>query len=586
MESAHTADTSLPFPSSPWRFDISKLLLVSVAGTAALAIVGLLAMILWMSLRTGVPGQPSAYNLRNYTLLLSDPYSFRVMTTTLIFSAITIAVSVPLGFLFAWFIERTDLPHKSLAMSLLGSGILFPTFLKAMGWVFLLHPRIGVINTFLMQLFELKSAPLNIASLPGIGFVEGLTLTPLACVMIAAALRGMNPVLVEAASIHGVSKLKTLLRIELPLVWPALLSAMIWMLTVAIAAFDVPGVIGMANNIFTFSTAIYFMINPNEGLPRYGLCGAYGTLMVAVSLVLMIPYFTALKQSHRYQIISGKSYQCRPIELGRWRLLGWGLLALYLLLAFVLPLLAIFWVSLLPYVQLPSRQAFSVASFERYTSVAFDPALLNAGWNTLLLMTFVPTVIVVVSSAISWIVTRSRMRGRVVLDAIAFLPHPVPHLLFALAIAYLALLISDVVPLYGTIFVLMAVYVVCWISFGTRVLNNNMIQVHRELEEAAQVGGASTLRILWKVILPLARPGLVYVWVWTSLSAYRELTMPVLLASPKSQVLSTYIWGQWHGGGLGDAAAIAVMMMAIMSPLVATFWIYARRQQHVASSVS
>jgi iron(III) transport system permease protein len=178
------------------------------------------------------------------------------------------------------------------------------------------------------------------------------------------------------------------------------------------------------------------------------------------------------------------------------------------------------------------------------------------------------------------------MRGRVVLDAIAFLPHPVPHLLFALAIAYLALLISDVVPLYGTIFVLMAVYVVCWISFGTRVLNNNMIQVHRELEEAAQVGGASTLRILWKVILPLARPGLVYVWVWTSLSAYRELTMPVLLASPKSQVLSTYIWGQWHGGGLGDAAAIAVMMMAIMSPLIATFWIYARRQQHVASSVS
>jgi iron(III) transport system permease protein len=201
-------------------------------------------------------------------------------------------------------------------------------------------------------------------------------------------------------------------------------------------------------------------------------------------------------------------------------------------------------------------------------------------------MVAVPTLIVLMSSAISWIVTRSRMRGRVVLDAIAFLPHPVPHLLFALAIAYLALLVSDVVPLYGTIFVLVAVYVVCWISFVTRVLNNSMIQVHRELEEAAQVGGVSTFRILLKVILPLIRPGVIYVWIWTSLSAYRELTMAVLLASPKSQVLSTYIWGQWHGGGLGDAAAIAVVMMAIMSPLVATFWIYARRQQHVASSVS
>ena len=575
-----TVDQSRPLVN--W----SKLWLLAMAGFAALSILTLLGMIIWMSLRTGVPGQPSAYTLKNYAALLGDAYTYKVMTTTLIFAAVTIAVSVPLGFIFAWFIERTDMPYKTVAMSVLSIGILFPTFLKAMGWVFLLHPRIGVINIFLMQLFGLTNAPLNIATVPGIGFVQGMTLTPLAYVMISAAMRGMNPALVEAASVHGVSKLRTLVRVELPLIWPALFSAIIWMLTVAIAAFDVPGVIGMANNIFTFSTAIYFMINPNEGLPRYGLSGAYGTIMVGVSLILMIPYFIALKQSHKYQIISGKSYQPRPVELGRWWLVAWGLLGAYFLLAFVLPLLAIFWVSLLPYVQAPSRQALSVISFERYTQIAFDSALLGAAWNTVLLMVLVPTIIVVFCSAISWIVTRSRLRWRVALDAIAFLPHPVPNLLFALAIAYLALLVSNVIPLYGTIFVLMAVYVVCWISFGTRVLNNSMIQVHRELEEAAQVGGVSTWRILLKVIVPLIKPGLIYTWIWTSLSAYRELTMAVFLASPKSQVLSTYIWGQWHGGGLGDAAAIAIVMIAVMSPLVTTFWIYARKQQHVASSAT
>jgi iron(III) transport system permease protein len=568
------------------RFNWSKFSLLSIAAFAALSILALLGMIVWMSLRSGVPGQDSAYSLKNYVALLSDPYTYRVMKTTVIFAAITIAVSVPLGFIFAWFIERTNMPGKTVAMSVLSIGILFPTFLKAMGWVFLLHPRIGVINIFFMQLFGLTQAPLNIATVPGIGFVQGMTLVPLAYVMISAALRSMNPALVEAANVHGVSQWRTLIRIELPLIWPALFSAVIWMLTVAIAAFDVPGVIGMANNIFTFSTAIYYMINPNEGLPRYGLCGAYGSIMVCVSLILMIPYFRALKQSHRYQIISGKSYQSRPVDLGRWRWVAWAMLGSYFLLAFVLPLLAIFWVSLLPYVQAPSWQTLKVISFERYTQIAFDSALLDAAWNTLILMIVVPTAIVIICTAISWIVTRSRMRGRVVLDAIAFLPHPVPHILFALAIAYLALRVSNVIPLYGTIYVLMAVYVVCWISFGTRVLNNSMIQVHRELEEAAQVSGASTFRIIAKVIAPLIKPGLIYAWIWTSLSAYRELTMAVFLSSPKSQVLSTYIWGQWHGGGLGDAAAIAIMMIAVMSPVVTSFWIFARKQQQVAGSAT
>ena len=126
----------------------SQIPILAVAGIAAAAIIGLLITIVWMSFRTGVPGQPSPLTLSNYAALLSDPYNYRVMVTTLIFSGVTIAVAIPLGFLFAWFIERTDLPGKTLAMSLLSVGILLPTFLKAMGWVFLCHPRIGVINVF------------------------------------------------------------------------------------------------------------------------------------------------------------------------------------------------------------------------------------------------------------------------------------------------------------------------------------------------------------------------------------------------------------------------------------------------------
>lgn len=566
---------------APSRLDYSKGFIFAVAALSALAILGLLLIVIWMSLRDGVPGQASAYSFKNYATLLTDPYHYKVMWNTMGIALTAVLVSASLGFIFAWLIERTDLPYKSLAVALLSMGVLIPTFLKAMGWIFLLHPRIGIINLWLKQLFGLQNSPLNIASLAGIGFVEGITLTPVAFAMISAALRSMNPSLVEAASIHGVGRLRTLLKIELPLVWPALVSVIIWIFTIAIAAFDVPAVIGMANNIFTFSTALYFTVNPTEGLPKYGISGAFGTIMIIFSLFLMLPYFYALKHSHRYQVISGKAYQTRPIELGRWSIAGWGALALYNLLAFVFPLLAMVWTSLLPYTQLPSWQAWEAASLTRYFELAVDRSVIQSALNTLFLMVAVPTLVVILSATISWIVTRSRMRGRFILDAIAFLPHPVPNILFALSIAYLALMISDIIPIYGTIYVLLAVYVVCWISFGTRLLNGNMLQVHKELEEAAQVGGVRALRILGRIIIPLVRPGLVYAWVWTALMAYRELTMAVLLASPKNPVLSTFIWSQWNGGGLGDAGAAGVMMVCVMSPLVLTLWIFARRQQRV-----
>ena len=145
----------------------SKLWLVAMAGFAALSILTLLGMIIWMSLRTGVPGQPSDYTLKNYAALLGDPYTYRVMSDHADFSRRSRSPSRCRWDLSSpGSVERTDMPYKTVAMSVLSIGILFPTFLKAMGWVFLLHPRIGVINIFLMQLFGLTNAPLNIATRP------------------------------------------------------------------------------------------------------------------------------------------------------------------------------------------------------------------------------------------------------------------------------------------------------------------------------------------------------------------------------------------------------------------------------------
>ena len=347
------------------------------------------------------------------------------MWTTLLFSAVTIIVAVPLGFIFAWLVERTDLPHKTLAMSLLSIGILFPTFLKAMGWVFLLHPRIGVINIFLMQLFGLSQAPLNIATVAGIGFVQGLTLAPLAYVMVSAALRSMNPALVEAASVHGVASVAHLGAHQLA----AHLAG-----AVLCGNLDVHGGdrrLRRAGRDWHGEQYFYLQhgdLFHDQSQRRIAALWFerrvrhdYGRRVAGVNDSLLHRAQTKPPVSNSFgqglSVASGRDLaSCWP--------LGWGLVGGYFLLAFIFPLLAIFWVSLLPYVQVPSWHALSMISFERYSSAAFDGGLLQAAGDAALLMVLVPTIIVVICAAISWIVTRSRLRWRVALDAVAFLPIP------------------------------------------------------------------------------------------------------------------------------------------------------------------
>jgi len=223
----------------------------------------------------------------------------------------------------------------------------------------------------------------------------------------------------------------------------------------------------------------------------------------------------------------------------------------------------------------------SAITFERYTSAAFDSGILQAAANTLLLMIVVPTLIVIFCSAISWIVTRSRLRWRVALDAVAFLPHAVPHLILAIAAMFATLfLLHNVFSLYGSLTILIFVYTVSRISFATRILNNSLAQIHPELEEAAFVGGLKLLQVMRKILVPLLKPALVYAWIWMALLCYRELTMAsVLVTSQNNVTLPMIVWGLWLGGSLNQAAAANLVVLAFMLPAVLLYFIFGRRSR-------
>jgi iron(III) transport system permease protein len=557
-------------------------LFVGIAAAGLAPVLAFLGIIFWMGFWQGSPGEPVVYTLKHYRELFTDGSTYRTLLNTLGFASITVLVSLCFAVPTAWLVERTDLPGKNLIFALVTIGALVPTFFTSMGWVFLLHPRIGIINKFVIELLGLEQAPFNIASLAGMGWVEGLGLSSIAFIMIVATYRTMDPALEEAARVHGLGIYRTLRYVTLPLTLPGIVAASIYIFTIGLSAFEVPAIIGMSNKIFTFSTFIFYKIQPQEELPSYGMAGAVSSVLVILALLLSWFYFRTLRFSYRYVVVTGKGYRPRLVELGRkgW-IWAWLFLSFYFVVAKLLPFILLIWASLLRFFQPPSWAALEQVSLNNFYALPWK-LLLSGAWNTVILMLTVPTLTLVLCIAISWTVLRSGLRWRLTFDAVAFLPHAVPHLILAIAAVFTALfLLRGVVSLYGSLTILILVYTISRISFATRIINNSLTQIHPELEEAAFVGGLPLLQVTRKILLPLLKPALVYAWLWMALLCFRELTMAsVLVTSQGNVTLPMIVWGLWLGGSLNQAAAANLVVLAFMLPALVLYLIFGRRSRY------
>jgi iron(III) transport system permease protein len=568
------------FPSIRW-LRISPL--VPVALLPMLVLAGFILVILWVSFQTGVIGTAQAqYTLDNYRAVFADPLAYGSFLNTLVFAASTTLFAMAIGLPIAWLAERTTIGGKPILYGIMTVGLLIPGIFVAMGWTFIAHPRIGFLNHWLVSLFGLEEGPINIGTPFGMGFVQGLNLAPLAFIFTVQMFRAMNPLLEEAARISGLGFAATLRRITLPLATPGILAAGIYVFTVAIATFDIPAVLGLGNRVYLFSTYMFVQTFPQEYVPRYGITGAIGTAMISVALLLTFWYGRVLSRGNRYQVITGKGYRPKPIDLGRWALASWALIAFYALMAKVLPIMMIAFVAFSPYVAPPSLDMLSQLSLNNFHRVNWE-LVMRGLRNTVTLMLVVPTVVLLFSFCVSWLVVRSRSRARYALEFGAFLPHTLPEVLFAIGALLAALFVlRDFVPLYDTVWLIAIVYIVVRMAFATRALNGALLQVHKELEEAASVAGLSILRTARRVVLPLIKSTILSVWIWTMLLVYREVTVAVFLTSQNSITLPAVVWSYWNAAGMTEASMVTIIMITLFSPLLVAFWRFGR-QSGVAS---
>ncbi|MBO37983.1 MAG: hypothetical protein CMM75_02240 [Rhodospirillaceae bacterium] len=543
-------------------------------------LIAIVVVFVYISFQTGVIGTDDAeFSYDNYKDLFGDEFVFEVLENTLIFAIVTTIVSLFVGLPIAWITERTTIRPKALIYAMMTIGLLVPPVFVGMGWTFIAHERIGFINKMLMAVFDLNSGPINIENPAGMGLIEGLTLAPLAFVLSVQVFRTMNPALEEAAQTSGLTFKRTLMRVTLPLARPAILAALIYIFVIGLATFDIPAVIGLSSNIYVFSTYVYSEAFPPDGLPEYGIPAALGTAMILVALLLTVWYVQMLRTSEKYQVVTGKGYKATQIYIGKWAPACWSFICIYFFIGLLLPILLVCFMAFLPYITPPSLEALKIFSLVNFEQMNWE--YVGRGIkNTVLLMLIVPPVILLVAFCVSWLVVRTKTKARYALEFGAFLPHTVPKVVMSLGALLLSLyIVNDYLPIYGTITLLIVVYVICWIPFGTRALNSSMIQIHKELEEAAYTSGLTMVRAIRKIMLPLLRPTMLSVWIWTGLLVYREMTIAVFLISQDNVTLPAIVWGRWTMGSPNVAAAITVLMMLALLPLMVLGWRFARKSR-------
>lgn len=555
--------------------DQQKLVLVLLLAVVGVLVLGPVLVLIRASFAPAelMPLETLDVTLLNYAQLLSSPRTLTLIWNTAVYALSSMAIGVAIATAIAWCTERTDMPGRIVVRILMFAWMMVPALVVGFGWILLLNPGNGALNVMLRELFGFLRPVLTIYSFWSLIIVTAFAVVPTAFVMISGLLRNMDPHLEQAARVHGGNSWATLTRVTLPLLTPGLFSIGIYMFMAVVQAFDLPLIIGLSADVPVLSTRVYLLSSPDNGLPNYGLASAFGVLLLVVAGGLMWAYMRATRLGERFRVVTGKAFRPRRIKLGRWRFAALGFSFGYCTLM-MLPLLILLWVSLQPAYTTPSLSALGGLSFDIYRRLLTNPMISRAVVNTIILVVASATIVMVISSLIGWFTVRSNSRAGKILDALSFLPMAIPPIVLVLAI----LLLYLNTPLYGTIGILILGHVTIYIAFGVRTMSSALIQIHKELGDAALISGASWLTSLRKVIFPLVWPQILNGWLWVFAHSARDLTVPLMLMSTGNLVAASALWNLWQFPDLPGAAALAILLMAGLLVVVVPSQLYVARR--------
>lgn len=508
--------------------------------------------------------QLAKISLANFVVVLADPNVHLALYHSLLACTGGTALAVVIGLAFAWIVVRTDTPCKRLIASTGMLPLFMPPLVAGIAWGILGSPKTGLLNILLARMGI--AWRFDFYTMTGIILVFGMYYAPYVYMFTSAALRNMDPSLEEAAEISGASPLRTLATVTFPLIAPAILSGMLLSFVVMLGIYGIPAVLGAPADLHVLTTYLYALTIWSP--PRYSTAASVAVILMVATGALVVLQQKVLA-GRTFTTVAGKAFRPRALRLGRWRFLTLGLAITYLLIVVVLPTLALVVAAFRKFMFI--RDLSSLLDTRQYSLLHFhqlfdNPSTMVSVVNTMKVAVITAVLGGALAFCIGYTVNRSNAPARRVIDLIATAPVAIPGLV--IGVGYLWAWIAIPGGFYGSIWILAFAFVARFIPDTMKALSTSLMQIHRELEEAAWICGRGLFSTIVTIVLPLARPGVIAAMTLLFILAVRELGSSLFLYSSGTMVMAVQLLGFYEGGNISVTAAFSLVQMVILGVLI------------------
>ena len=490
-----------------------------------------IVLTLVMSFNAASLGREPVWTLSNWITAWTDPGAFASLWNTIVIYLLNTAIGFPIAIMVSWALARTKVRLSHGLEFMFWVSFMMPTISTTVGWTFLLDPDSGLLN---VALSYLGIGPLNIYSVPGIVFAHLMSSQISQGVMLLTpAFRNMDAALEEAARVSGASTMRTMFRVTLPLMMPPILVVFMLKMARIMQSFEIEQILGTPINFFIYSTKIYNFMRLYEP-PKYGIAAALASVTLLVVVFIIVAQRKLLGR-RQYTTITGQ-YKPGLIDLGRMQPVVFTLIVTLVAMLTVVPTLTLIGGSFMTRVGF--FEATPLFTTQHWELVLSDRGFMRALITTLILASTTGVVSPLLFSAVAYVLVRTKWPGRAVLDGIFWMSAAIPGILAGLGLLIMFLETPFLSLINGTIYALMLVVILQGKLTSTQTLKGVFMQMGSDLEEAARLSGAGWIYTYVRIWLPLIRPTLIVLGVFSFVMAANTTSSIVLLATRNTLTLS------------------------------------------------